>query len=266
MTPEPQQPAREKRTLLVHFYNEAYLLPWWCQNHRPMFDHAICIDYASTDGSAEIIKEMCPHWDVIPSRNPWFESQACDDELIDIEKSISGWRIVLNVTEFLLGDMDKLDRTTKKEIIAPTFAMVDPISAEMPYPSQQLPLHLQHTHGYFDLHLRSGRCIRRIDTPYPLLGRHYYNYNSDDFIILWYGYAPFNEHLIQRRLQIQNRIPQRELDRGLLRYQIMDREKLLSLYEQHASKTYDLSAMIKIYSEGNKNNVSWEDYMRPWVG
>jgi FkbM family methyltransferase len=38
-------------TLIGHFRNEEYLLPWWLRHHVPMFDHGVLIDYSSTDAS-----------------------------------------------------------------------------------------------------------------------------------------------------------------------------------------------------------------------
>ncbi|MCA3390648.1 MAG: glycosyltransferase family 2 protein, partial [Roseomonas sp.] len=40
------------RSVICHFFNEAYLLPWWLKHHVPIFDHGVMIDHGSTDGSA----------------------------------------------------------------------------------------------------------------------------------------------------------------------------------------------------------------------
>lgn len=37
--------------LLSHIYNEAMLLPHFIRAHAPLFDHALIIDYNSTDNS-----------------------------------------------------------------------------------------------------------------------------------------------------------------------------------------------------------------------
>ena len=60
------------KTVLTHFYNEEYLLPWWLDHHKKYFDHGILIDYASTDKSVEIIKEICPTWTEVKSKNEFF--------------------------------------------------------------------------------------------------------------------------------------------------------------------------------------------------
>ena len=43
-------------TVISHFYNEEYLLPWWLAHHTKLFDHGILINKGSTDRSVEICK------------------------------------------------------------------------------------------------------------------------------------------------------------------------------------------------------------------
>ncbi len=87
-------------TVISHIYNEEYILPWWLEHHKKIFDHGIIIDYASTDRSLEIIKEICPTWEVVQSKNAEFNAMAVDVEVLEYERKIEGWRICLNVTEF----------------------------------------------------------------------------------------------------------------------------------------------------------------------
>ena len=47
-----------KKTCLIHIYNEEYLLPFWLNHHKDIFDDIIIIDYNSTDKSLEICKEI----------------------------------------------------------------------------------------------------------------------------------------------------------------------------------------------------------------
>lgn len=67
-----------KKTVLCHFYNEEWLLPWWLNHHKQFFDHGIMINYQSTDRSAEIIKEICPTWDIVQSKNLYFLPEDVD--------------------------------------------------------------------------------------------------------------------------------------------------------------------------------------------
>ena len=44
-----------RATIITNIFNEEYLLPFWLDYHRRIFDHGIVIDYDSTDRSIEIV-------------------------------------------------------------------------------------------------------------------------------------------------------------------------------------------------------------------
>ena len=90
-----------RKTLISHFYNEEYLLPWWLMHHTKIFDHGILINRGSTDRSVEICKLFAPHWEVRDSRFLEFDPTNTDIEVMEIEREVSGWKMVLNTTEFL---------------------------------------------------------------------------------------------------------------------------------------------------------------------
>ena len=46
-----------KLTVISGIYNEEYLLPFWLEHHRKIFDHGVIVDWHSTDRSLEIIRE-----------------------------------------------------------------------------------------------------------------------------------------------------------------------------------------------------------------
>src|SRR6476620_3083168 len=89
-------------TVITHFYNEEFLLPYWLKHHVELFDHGIMIDYDSTDDSVSIIKKLAPHWEIRRSRNRVWDFKDCDIEIMDVEREIKGWKMVLNITEFIL--------------------------------------------------------------------------------------------------------------------------------------------------------------------
>lgn len=89
-------------TVLCHFRNEEVYLRYWLRHHVRLFDHGVMIDYASTDGSREVIRELAPHWEVRPSRNAQFHSVSIDAEVMDVEREFAGWKMCLNVTEFVM--------------------------------------------------------------------------------------------------------------------------------------------------------------------
>jgi hypothetical protein len=96
--------AEPRLTLLCHFRNEEVYLPYWLHHHTRLFDHGVMIDYASTDDSVKIIRNLAPSWEVRPSRNAMFHSVSIDAEVMDIEREFAGWKMCLNVTEFLMHD------------------------------------------------------------------------------------------------------------------------------------------------------------------
>ncbi len=87
-----------KTTLLTNIYNEEYLLPFWLNHHKDMFDEIIVVDYNSTDKSIEICKNICPNCKIIKTRNSHFDAVQIDLEFMDIENDIEGIKIVLNTT------------------------------------------------------------------------------------------------------------------------------------------------------------------------
>src|SRR5271166_3161862 len=95
-------------TIISHFYNEEFLLPYWLEHHKLIFNYGVLIDYASTDRSREIIRRIAPHWKVVQSRNSHFHFIEVDKEVMEIERTIPGWKMALNTTEFLIhSDLDK---------------------------------------------------------------------------------------------------------------------------------------------------------------
>ena len=68
-------------SLISHIRNEALLLPHWIAHHRPMFDAATIIDYASTDDSLDIIRTLAPEWRIVRSQNVDFDANDADFEV-----------------------------------------------------------------------------------------------------------------------------------------------------------------------------------------
>ena len=105
-------------TIISHFFNEEYLLPFWLEYHSTIFENGVMIDYCSTDNSTKIINKICPNWKIIKTKNiksngsPNFEAKLVDDEVKEIEKTIEGYKICLNTTEFLF-----FEQSTTEEFI-----------------------------------------------------------------------------------------------------------------------------------------------------
>ena len=81
---------------------------------------------------------------------------------------------------------------------------------------------------------RRSRRLHRTNVPYPTQstrecmapGRHYNMYSNVDLVTLYYGWCPFDEGGIARKLQIQTQIPliDRQLNRGF--HHITNKETL----------------------------------------
>lgn len=211
-----------KRTVLCHFYNEEWLLPFWLKHHREIFDHGIMINYASTDRSVEIIRELCPTWEIVDSRNPEFEPCAIDAEVQDHERSLEGWRVCLNVPEFLVGNYDHMDnRHHHDRIYVGQWMFVDMERREEPLKlNSNYPLWYQRWWGYgivtdFSCNQSHGsvprapRSIHNYAADYPNLGRHFPEFPTTygDLAIFYYGYASLEQGSIDRRMQIQTKCP-----------------------------------------------------------
>lgn len=238
-----------KFTVISHFYNEEYLLPHWLNHHKKIFDHGILIDYDSTDNSVSIIKEICPTWTIVKSKNEYFESRAIDREVMEYEVHIDGFKICLNTTEFVLGNFSSLrDVKDITKIKIPQFCMVDPDYMEGK--AIEKDLIKERTFGthynvydprlcrllHNDVH---GRYDTDASAPH---GRHFPNPNTNDFIILWYGFSPWTDELIKRRLQIATRIP--DSDKPVAVTHFYNKNELYSWFKDWQRSTTDLSGEI----------------------
>ena len=213
-----------KKTLISHFYNEEFLLPWWLTHHNKIFDHGIMIDYQSTDRSVELIKEICPTWEIRPSQNEYFHAGKIDDEVMEIERELDGWRMALNVPEFLYGNIDQLDEYDEenKQFLIGNYVFVDMEDLEKGPATldHSIPLHEQRYWGYVEDNYsgwqssdgstrRLNRSIHNYVIQYPDWGRHYPDTipSFTDLVIFYYGWAYIGPEGIARKMQIKTKLP-----------------------------------------------------------
>jgi hypothetical protein len=239
-----------KLTVFMHFFNEEFLLPYWLKHHLPFFDHGVLIDYASTDRSREIVKELAPHWEVRSSRNEFFGATVCDREVMAIEREFEGWKLVLNATEFLFHEdpRDYLGRFERENqgvtaVGIPSFVMVDRLEDRGRLLGDS-PLCLQKTTGYFD----ERRSVRRLryahkgrDGAYDM-GRHgtaHQSLQSDELSILWFGWSPYEE-VRARKLQIQTRMPESDKQHGWGFQHVVTEEQLEARFLEEAKMAKSL--------------------------
>lgn len=236
------------KTVITHFYNEEYLLPWWLKHNRKIFDYGIMINYASTDKSVELIKEYCPHWKIVDSRNEFFQSELIDQEVVEYEATLQGVRIALNVTEFLYGDyniLDDLDNDSEpRQVLIPCSVIVDPIFNRKYDAEKQLIDVCKTGLSYKDsFHLRNARSVHNTVVAYDP-GRHFQSYNTEDLVIFWHGASPWNDETIERKISFGKKVPQIDLQRNRGNHHLRDREELIAWWEQLVNKSYDMTNEI----------------------
>jgi hypothetical protein len=238
-------------TVFCHFHDEEFLLPYWLRHHRRLFDHGVLVDRASTDRSVEILRELAPEWEVIPSRNPMLDARDCDLEMMDLESRYEGWKVVLNVTEFLFHDdlrsylsVFERERPSVSTLALRTVTMVDrvedrgaPITAE--------DLFFQRFHGYFNeelLRLSNFRFLHReVHGDYGP-GRHTtgHHYRRDpNLLILKFSWCPY-EQLRTRKLEIQSAVPDADVRQGMSFHHLATPEELDVQFLEQASWAVDL--------------------------
>jgi glycosyltransferase involved in cell wall biosynthesis len=203
-------------TLITHIFNEEFLLPYWIEHHLQNFEDGIVIDFNSTDSSLEIIKDLAPHWKIIDSPLRYFEAEPLDRLIEEIENSISGIRICLNVTEFLIGDASSI----VSQNVIPQVSLINMPNDLKFVPG--IPFHEQRNFGLIsnrraDLEKNkfpifssaTGRSIHRESIRYPL-GRHFELLEPNEMLIYRVSDCFVNEKMFERRLQIQSKIPKSE--------------------------------------------------------
>jgi hypothetical protein len=240
-------------TVITHIYNEEYLLPFWLTHHKKIFDNGIIIDYRSTDRSLEICRTICPDWKIVTTRNSCFGAMEVDREVMDIEESIDGIKMVLNTTEFLLCNrpLKEIFQRHAVSCLATAFQsftqpvafrapVIAPYTTDDTYPSTLKELFTGSlTASYHTQQWMDGRYVHSYKNGNYNLGRHtirYMFYDRSELFVLWCGFYPMNEHQMARKLQIKNNIPESDKQNGFGFQHLYDYDKIKSVQrEKYAS-------------------------------
>jgi hypothetical protein len=259
------------KTVICHFYNEEHLLPWWLKHHKAVFDHGVMIDYYSTDRSMEIIREICPDWEIRYTRNKYFDSTPVDKEVMRIESMLGGWRMCLNVTEFLYGNTDHLiDLPDSTQYLIGNYVFVD---MEHPAQGQTIldhnhPLYQQRFWGYDTFNNTGepkGGIMARVNRSihnYPAVykpGRHFSGTvkSFDDLVIFYYGNADISEAGIKRKMQIHAKIS--PLEQGAMgHYHLTNSDAIRDRIKEHRNFARDLNLEIAPILEHNRRITGQE--------
>lgn len=244
---------KTQKTLISHFYNEEYLLPFWIRHHLPLFDNAILIDWASTDASVGIIRELAPHWKVVPSKHKWFSAANADGEIMEYERSLPGWKMALCTTEFLLiDDLDGYCKSVEDAGLMGFVAFGRSICDT--YESRKLPVHfdvpmLRQRHWgleHSDLFIRKDRMMHRWGDGNYTGGRHSTLHPHDRLLMgystafcAWLALAPYDQTK-ERKLQIQKRVPESSFAIGDSVHHRMTERQLEDKFEYNAVRARNL--------------------------
>jgi hypothetical protein len=232
-----------KLTVLTNVFNEEYLLPFWLEHHRKIFDHGIVIDYRSTDSSMDIVRKMCPTWEIRTTRNSHFDAQDIDTEFMDIEQGLDGYKMVLNTTEFLITKDDIRSMIADGDNNAYAIQCLVACSAKDDiYPATPA----EFFEGIERVETKR-RCTRLLHS-YPRgnysIGRHTVTLPitaSIESFVIWFGFYPWNTRLLARKLQIKNNIPERDRQYGFGFHHFWGVEEQLAQRNLYASESVTLA-------------------------
>ena len=233
-------------TLVTHCWNESALIKLWLDHHLAIFDRVIVIDFASDDGTREILKDH--DVEVIESPLVDFQARPLDQLVEQIEAPIQGPRISLNVTEFLLGDPN-VDR----ELFVPSVSLVNMESDPTFHWSVQF--YRQRNYGISferDFMRRRSRRLSLESKPYPL-GRHFHQIDRGDLLIVHVAQCYVDQRMIDRRLAIQHRIPN------------SDKEQMLGFQHHNMNRGLTLEDVLEEQRRDRMAAQDLSDYLRPYL-
>jgi hypothetical protein len=214
----------DKITVLMHIYNEEYLLPFWLNHHKNIFDHGVIVNYDSDDSSISIINNICPTWTVITSKNKEFDCINCDLEMMEVEENIIGYKLILNVTEFLFCEpnfKNILPKINNKCFKIPGLCLLSKKYNDNYYNPETFK-QLLNGIDHINIYHRSARFIHSYKTGQYTCGRHSVLHNIDTIdennlyaYIGCFTYYPWNKNLINRKLNVKNKLSKHSIDNKL---------------------------------------------------
>ena len=234
-----------------------------------MFDTATIIDYGSTDGTMDLISKLAPSkWKVIGRTSSEFNAEECDRDVKEVEEGLPGWKIALNATEFLVfpemrSVLNNLEARSKSAVRISGYVMADPSdihhdaldSGETLWSKYHfgVPEHELHRHyPPSDTSRPVGRLMHSNSSGQYLTGRHAWQKDDGELprsvaSILWYGFSPWTKTLVDRKIQIRNRMPAKDLQAGggqKSNWHYYDRIDLIERTRQrYLDISYDLNSL-----------------------
>lgn len=252
-------------TIITNIFNEEYLLPFWLDYHKRIFDHGIIIDYDSTDKSIEIIKTICPTWEIRRTKNlvdgrVLFETYRIEEECKEIEISVKyGYKIYLNTTEWLilnkpLHEILNFNITNKCYLLNVYLPLYENDDNFYPTNTQDFISNFNHKivsakeiRGYRFIFNRDygnyavGRHFTNISSDYPTDLSSYKSLSDIGMCVFWCGYYPINELLWTRKLNVKTNMNinieiMPELGRNTARQHFYSIEDMKTEYNEYLNK------------------------------
>jgi len=278
------------RTVITHFFNEEYLLPFWIKHHREIFDHGILINYKSTDQSVNMIKKYAPStWEIVDTVNDNFDAQLCDIEVMQHEKNVKGWKIALNITEFFVcPNLEFIEKECEKNGLngfkTSGVVMVDnqvekQIDFNIPLIEQKRFGFLEDSFDFKAIKLpwysspSRGRIYHKCKTGIYFPGRHKsflskIPYTANAAFTMWYGYSPWNQEFLKRKNQISKNIDPEDIKRGWGSQHILDFSSLNEIKNSFLKQSYDLKEILEkstikrdsYFSDISNDEVLYDDF------
>ena len=211
-------------TLISSFYNEEYLLPWWLEHHKGMFEHGVIINNHSTDTSVEITKKICPTWEVRDTKLKVWGLADSDEEMMGVEREFDGYKTILTTTEFLMGVPYLPSDPTALAI--PMIRMAD--NEPDKKPTYDRPLVEQKHFGFADRSANKYRYLHNHPDGRYGLGRHRTEHKitvSSNWIYK-YVFSPWTEELVKRKMQMKATMSAEDSQIGRAGHHFWDRNKL----------------------------------------
>jgi hypothetical protein len=256
------------RSVICHFFNEAYLLPWWLKHHLALFDHGVMIDHGSTDASPDIVREMAPHWSLVRSRLTYFDVYLTDFEVMGFEQGLPGWKMAVNVTEFVMPAVPmntielRLTEMGRVGCAASGMLVVDHQPEVLP--TTRLSLPAQKHWGVDDndelepqLRMARGlplapyrnRFFHRCEVGMYHPGRHSSFHPESrlrlsELMVFHFGYAPWNENMVRRKTQIAAKLNPADVQRGWGAHHLRRAEELQRDYKRILGSATDLNSHL----------------------
>lgn len=266
--------------------SEDYLLQWWFPHHAERFDFGVVLDFnpdvESEDSTFELYQKHVPHWRYLKITQKQVSNFLWDVIIGKVEKDLlkefpDSWVTTLNSTEFLIGNLEFLDKfNVKRQFLIPCHLMNDLVENEGLEIDPSLPLLEQRHHGVhyrndfphphrgktFNLHkeqnpehvipntrwMRSihNYAVNYLESSIYRVGRHFWDHTkiTEQLAICHMNMSPYNNTFVKRKMQVQRRLTDsdRASDRGIHHH--VDEEKLLARKRFYDQLTTDLKSEI----------------------